>query len=56
MPPTLSYACTNGTCSTPWGSGTKWYEHFEPTTDEDVIERLEEANRTVTTDDLREPG
>ncbi len=34
----------------------RWYEHFEPTTDEEVIELLEEANRTVTPDDLREPG
>lgn len=34
----------------------KWYEHFTSTTDEDVIELLEEANRTVTEEDLREPG
>lgn len=34
----------------------QWYEHFAPTSDEDVIELLEEANRTVTTDDLHEPG
>lgn len=34
----------------------QWYVHFEPTSDEDVIELLEEANRTVTTDDLHEPG
>lgn len=34
----------------------QWYERFEATSDEDVIELLEEANRTVTTDDLREPG
>lgn len=34
----------------------QWYEHFEPTTDEEVIELLEEANHTVTADDLREPG
>lgn len=34
----------------------RWYEHFEPTTDEEVIELLEEANRTVAPDDLREPG
>jgi len=34
----------------------QWYAHFDPTSDEDVIELLEEANRTVTTDDLHEPG
>lgn len=34
----------------------QWYEQFEPTTDEEVIELLEEANHTVTQDDLREPG
>jgi predicted phosphoribosyltransferase len=34
----------------------QWYQHFEPTSDEDVIELLEEANRTVTEEDLREPG
>jgi len=34
----------------------QWYKHFEPTSDEDVIELLEEANRAVTEEDLREPG
>jgi predicted phosphoribosyltransferase len=39
-----------------FGAVGQWYEHFEQTTDEEVIELLEEANRTVTDDDLREPG
>lgn len=39
-----------------FGAVGQWYEHFEQTTDEEVIELLEEANRTVTDEDLREPG
>lgn len=39
-----------------FGAVGDWYEHFDPTTDEEVIELLEEANRTVTVEDLREPG
>lgn len=39
-----------------FGAVGQWYEHFEQVTDEAVIELLEEANRTVTDDDLREPG
>lgn len=34
----------------------QWYEHFGPTSDEEVIELTEEANRTVSDADLREPG
>lgn len=39
-----------------FGAVGQWYEHFEQTADEEVIELLEEANRTVTDEDLREPG
>lgn len=39
-----------------FGAVGQWYEHFEQTTEEEVIELLEEANRTVTSEDLREPG
>ena len=39
-----------------FGAVGQWYVHFDPTTDEEVIELLEEANRTVTEDDQREPG
>ena len=39
-----------------FGTVGQWYEHFKQTSDEEVIELLEEANRTVTDADLREPG
>ncbi len=39
-----------------FGAVGVWYEHFEPTSDEEVIELLEEAHDAVSDEDLREPG
>lgn len=39
-----------------FGAVGVWYEHFAPTSDEEVIELLEEAHDAVSDEDLREPG
>lgn len=48
------YVCLHPSDS--FGAVGAWYEHFTQTTDEEVIEFLEEAHDAVTDDDLREPG